>query len=235
MFFPRKEPTVLVAAGLEALCAGLNRPVVDIEGLPVGPARAVIALHGDVEGERLLLVALRSIEAGAVALFAFRGELNPDPRQAMDTALSFAEGMGFLFDEDLFESGRPRVAREALQLWCELVGEELPPELPVLHPPSELEVPVALDLEGEPLFDETAEVIDVELRREEGATRVASSHPPAAAAMPLSKFRGAKEIESGPPTASGPAHLGRIPIVRRRRRGDESTVPAFLRRLLASF
>ena len=143
MFFPRTEPTVLVADGLQGLCAALNRPVVDIEGLPVGPARAVIALHGDVEGERLLLVALRSIEAGAVALFAFRGELNPDPRQAMDAALSFAEGMGFLFDEDLLESGRPGVAREALQLWCELVGEELPPEPPVLHPPSELEVPAA--------------------------------------------------------------------------------------------
>jgi hypothetical protein len=63
-------------------------------------------------------------------IFSLEGDLNEHSSLAVgvDAALSFGESMGFLFDEDEFESGpavevRPR----ALGLWLDLMGPALGP------------------------------------------------------------------------------------------------------------
>jgi len=121
-----------VRAELRALRLSLNTPVVTIEDLPVGPAAAGIALHAGPKGLRLTL-AVRSVRTGQVVFF------HPDEdwseihgsELAVDAALSFAECMGFLFDDDLIEAGGD--VREAALRWAELVetaGAEEPEESP---------------------------------------------------------------------------------------------------------
>ena len=114
MFLRRSELIQLTEEGLEGLCASLNRPVVDLEDVPVGPSRAAIALHRDGDGGLGLFVALRSEGSGALTFFVFQGELNSALHDAMDTGLSFAEGMGFLFDDDMLMSGGSDWRRLAL-------------------------------------------------------------------------------------------------------------------------
>jgi hypothetical protein len=74
---------------LHALYVSLNSPVVAIEELPVGPATAAIAVHA--AGTALLI---RSARTGTVACFAAA------PRFGLEAALSHAEGLGFLFDDE---------------------------------------------------------------------------------------------------------------------------------------
>lgn len=119
------------AAGtrLRALRLSLNTPVVAIEALPVGPAAAGIALHRGPEGA-LLTVALRSVRTGQLVFYRPDddwGEFH-GAELAVDAALSFAEGMGFLFDEDPIAAGGD--LREAARLWAEFL-QEAAPELAV--------------------------------------------------------------------------------------------------------
>jgi hypothetical protein len=247
MFVRRSEPLLLTEDGLDGLCASLNRPVVDIEDLPVGPARALIALHRDDQGRPGLSVALRAEHSGAVTLFAFRGELSGSVGPAMDAGLAFAESMGFLFDDDMLQSGDPAARDRALTCWYELVGEEPPaaePGLPVG------EAPLLLDDLMDPL-DELMEELDFAPLSSDPLLAVASEdmepladppeatadEPATAGASVLTKFRRSPE----PPedTADDPegmsARLGRIPIVRRRRSEEQDEAPALLTRLLARF
>ncbi|MHC4422678.1 MAG: hypothetical protein ACYS1E_19095 [Planctomycetota bacterium] len=128
--FPVVSSLPRVRGQLRALRLSLNTPVVTIEDLPVGPAVAGIALHAGPEGLRLTL-AVRSVRAGHVAFF------HPDEdwseihgsELAVEAALSFAECMGFLFDDDPIEAGGD--VREAARRWAELVetaGAEEPAE-----------------------------------------------------------------------------------------------------------
>lgn len=105
----------------------LNTPVVAIEGLPVGPAAASLAVHAGAQG-RLVTLALRSVRTGQLLLL--RPEERWDglhgPQLAIEAALSFAESLGFLFDEDPIAG---RDAEEAARLWWEFLvagGLELP-------------------------------------------------------------------------------------------------------------
>lgn len=130
--FPALSSSPRVDGELRALRLSLNTPVVTIEDLPVGPAAAGIALHAGPEGLRLTL-AVRSVRTGQVVLF------HPDEEWtelhgsalAVEAALSFAECMGFLFDDDPIEAGGD--VREAARRWAELVettGAEEPAEPP---------------------------------------------------------------------------------------------------------
>ena len=113
MFFLRRTRPLRLAAGrLRALRLSLNTPVVATQDLPVGPARAAIALHTEPGRGLQVTVGVRSLACGSVALYGFEGEIASRLlSEAMDGALSFAEGMGFLFDDD---DGRGR---------CGLAGE----------------------------------------------------------------------------------------------------------------
>jgi hypothetical protein len=125
MFLETQEPISLAEAGLHGLCASLNTPVVNIESMPVGPARAAIVVFADDRGGLGLAVGLRSLENGQVMVFMLQSELDPMAGAAstMDGALSFAEGMGFLFDDDLVATGGPAGRTRALRHWQELVGD----------------------------------------------------------------------------------------------------------------
>ena len=124
MFSATSLPGPTPLGELRSARLSLNSPVVAIEDLPVGPARAGIALHEGPAG-RSLVLAVRSVRTGQVLLFA------PDPGWLeirgpgleLDAALSFAEGMGFLFDEDLVDSGD---LGEAARCWAEFLAEDGP-------------------------------------------------------------------------------------------------------------
>lgn len=223
MFLRRREPVLLTEERLDGLCPSLNRPVVDLEDLPVGPARSAIALFRDEAGQRGLVVTVRSEESGVVALFEFQGEVHDRPHQALDVGLTFAEGMGFLFDDDMLVSQQPDRHQRAVEIWCELTGDE-PHETPTPVPAPAPE-PMALVLE-DLVEDDLEEVLPVE------------EAPPALPPAPvLSKFRREEGEASAKPgeTGSG-AQLARIPILRRRRSAaDGPQTPPLLTRLLARF
>jgi hypothetical protein len=80
---------VATSQGLHALYVSLNSPVVSVGRLPVGPAAAAIAVHAD--GTTLLI---RSSRTGTVAHF------RADSRFGLEAALSHAEALGFLFDDE---------------------------------------------------------------------------------------------------------------------------------------
>lgn len=128
MFLSRPDPPAVAESDLRGMCVSLNSPVLNIEELPVGPARALIVLH-DVDGVGMALtIAIRSLESGSLAVFAFEGELRraESPTAVMDGALAFAEGMGFLFDEDVIEFGGPGGRQRAMCHWHELLGKPVP-------------------------------------------------------------------------------------------------------------
>ena len=116
-----------LAAGtrLRALRLSLNTPVVSMDALPVGPAAAGVALHNGPGGV-LLTLAVRSVRTGQLVFFRPDddwGELHGQ-ELAVDAALSFAEGMGFLFDEDPIAAGED--PRAAAQLWADFLQEAMP-------------------------------------------------------------------------------------------------------------
>jgi hypothetical protein len=103
---------------LRSLRVSLNTPVVAIDDLPVGPAAAAVAVHAAPGGPQLTL-ALRSVRTGQVVFYAPDEEWQPGAAVALDAVLSFAEGLGFLFDEDALAAGGD--ARAATRRWEEFV------------------------------------------------------------------------------------------------------------------
>jgi hypothetical protein len=128
MYFCRQPPPESGVRALRALHVSLNAPVVAIEDLPVGPARAAIALQEADHGGASLLLALRSQRSGQLACFAPDEALPNDASAqiALDGALSFAESMGFLFDGDAIPALGEEGPRAAAQSWNELLGIEAP-------------------------------------------------------------------------------------------------------------
>jgi hypothetical protein len=125
MFTAIRGPAPVHRRELRSLRVSLNTPVVAIEDLPVGPAAAAVAIHA-APGGPLLTLALRSVRSGQLAFFAPDEEWQPGVEVALDAALSFAEGLGFLFDEDALAAGGD--PRDAVRRWEEFVrfgAEEL--------------------------------------------------------------------------------------------------------------
>jgi len=123
-----REGVQRAEAPVLALQLSLNAPVVTLAGLPVGPARAAIALAGwAAGGGARVWVAVRALRGGEIALFeGAEPEPARDPERALEAALAFAEGMGFLFDEVI--PGRGRDGPVAERLWREHLGLEVGPE-----------------------------------------------------------------------------------------------------------
>ena len=148
MYFCRQPPPEREAKALRALHVSLNTPVVAIEDLPVGPARAAIAVQDASGGCVSLLLVLRSQRTGQLACFAPDETLESDASAqiALDGALSFAESMGFLFDDDAIPELGVEGPREAAQSWNELLGIE-PEDLEVEPEPAPTEGPPEIWLE----------------------------------------------------------------------------------------
>ena len=117
MFHPAQTLAPLAGAKLERLRLSLNSPVVAVESLPVGPAAAGIAVHR-LPGGALITIAVRAVRGGQLLYF------HPDDtwregeseELVLEAMLSFAEGMGFLFDDDPIEHGAD--AAQAAWLWA---------------------------------------------------------------------------------------------------------------------
>jgi hypothetical protein len=119
MIRPSRAPLEPHGRPLRALYVSLNRPVVTHPSLPAGPATAAVALH-----DAGASVCLRSLRSACVQLFVTGDELARDRRVALDAALSFAEGMGFLFDDDEVEATGAGGPDAAARRWRDLCGED---------------------------------------------------------------------------------------------------------------
>jgi hypothetical protein len=175
MIFSADAPLESGCCELRALHVSLNSPVVTLEQLPVGPASAAVAFHtGDRPGVTL---AVRSIRTGQLAYFTSGGDEAAEyPDVMLDAALSFAESMGFLFDEDLVQTLGDAGPREAARRWIVLLGEE--------HDAAETAADFPLG-EPDPEDEGLLEIVLDELASE-GQLPPESMPPPA---LLLSKFR----------------------------------------------
>lgn len=110
--------------GLRSLYVALNSPVVTLAALPVGPAAALVAVHEPPAGGATLAVC--SARTGTVAFYTASSVDGDGPDDAAgadlaaETALSFAESLGFLFDEAVPPAEAPP---EVLARWETWVGE----------------------------------------------------------------------------------------------------------------
>ena len=124
MFFPRSQPVTVARDEIRGLRLSLNTPVVATEEIPIGPARAAILVHEGTRGPEVT-IGIRSLRADRTALYGFEGDLREASSfaVALDAALSFAESMGFLFDEDELGSGGAAARVRCLGLWRDLLGD----------------------------------------------------------------------------------------------------------------
>ena len=126
MFMPSSTHSAVRENAIVAFCTALNTPVVNIEDIEVGPARAAILLSADDYGGLSLQVRVSLISSSDGVTFRFQDDPNllGTHTAAIEAALSFAEGMGFLFDEDLVASGGPSGRGRALRIWSSLIDPD---------------------------------------------------------------------------------------------------------------
>jgi hypothetical protein len=248
-FLPRRRPLELTAQRVRALRPSLNTPVVSAAELPVGPACAAILVHVEPGHGLQISVGVRTLACGSVAIYGFDSPISASVvGAALDAALSFAESMGFLFDDDVV--GDDAASREKAALrWQEMIGDGVPRV-----------VPMAPETDGDALFDaDSGELTDPPAEDESGSGSGEdrsgfelgdSSAAPAAASfraetppapgVPLSKFRVGPEGEAPAAAPAGAqkrrAPLGRMRLVKRRP-GEpvQDARRAWLLRLLTSF
>lgn len=212
MFFSIPEPGSPDPRRFVVLRTSLNAPVVSTEDIPSGPARAAIAMWFEDDQSCSLEVRVLSVPTGRMVVYAWEGELCDagEVETALDAGLSFAESMGFLFDDDIL-SGENTIGREMVTAAWEAfeAGEAAPGSAEgFVHPVTQDEPPDADLLEltevaaeddlGADLVDPDGE-LNVALASEwepeqiEGLLELpvageADAEAPAAAT--LSKFRG---------------------------------------------
>jgi hypothetical protein len=121
MFFPISEPGSPDPRRFVVLRTSLNAPVVSTEDIPSGPARAAIAMWFEDDQSCSLEVRVRSVATGRMVVYAWEGELSGarEVDTALDAGLSFAESMGFLFDDDA-------VRDDGARKWTEFLAEAAP-------------------------------------------------------------------------------------------------------------
>lgn len=125
MFSLSKDPLPLSEACLQGMCVSLNAPVVYGDDLPPGPARAAIVTYAEDYGDFGMAVGMRALEDGSVAVYRYREPIVDAAgiASALDAALIFAEGLGFLFDDDMIDENSRTGRREALEHWNRLMGD----------------------------------------------------------------------------------------------------------------
>jgi len=130
-FCPKPAGDESVAARMRALHLSLNTPVVALDDFPVGPARAGVVLSEAFDGRMQLEIAVRSVRTGQLRCYCGDEQIaaGTATAPAVEAALLFAEGMGFLFDEDEVATRGAEGERDAAALWRELVGD-LPDAIP---------------------------------------------------------------------------------------------------------
>jgi hypothetical protein len=121
MFFSPASAPDPASTELRELRLSLNTPVLAVDDLPVGLARAAITLVQGPAGGPRLEVAIHSLRTDQVLFYAY--DAAGAAARDFDAALSFAGAMGFLFDEDEMSGS----GEAALQLWTDWVGKAAKP------------------------------------------------------------------------------------------------------------
>jgi hypothetical protein len=244
-FLPRRRPLELTAQRVRALRPSLNTPVVATGELPVGPACGAILVHVEPGSGLQISVGVRSLACGSVAIYGFDGPISASVvGVALDAALSFAESMGFLFDDDVV--GDDAGSREkAVARWQEMIGDGLPSAAPAPARESEaLFEPDGGELTDPPAEDEYGsgssgeDRSSFELESGSAPAEAELRTPPPAAGVPLTKFRVSPETEaaaSGAGATPKKRAFGRMRLVKRRPGEPQDARRAWLLRLLTSF
>ena len=216
MFFSRSRPLVVREEQLRSLRLALNTPELTADELPAGPARAAIVAHEEPDGSVALSVLVSSLGNGALVCWSWDGATESGTLEtAIDAALSFAEGMGFLFDDDALSSTSPEARRRALDHWWELTGWPVPDAASAK--PS----------------------IEAGAGRRVQAAALAPATRDAPEPLPLTKFR--RRLAPLPPEPPVPelkpeaSMLGRLRLIKRARTGEAGERPPLWLRLLGSF
>jgi hypothetical protein len=259
-FLRRATPVHLGRERLRGLRISLNAPVIATPELPPGPARAAIVVHRELEGHLAVSVGVRTLKSGEIAVWTADASFTDDAEVAVaiDGALSFAESMGFLFDEEVATGSQDERDRAKRQ-WEELMGSSsgsLDPKLVAEEEELEIELSPEAELGPEPAPPPAPEPADsfgtapgdlaaadeLELQEEIAAESpepdVAPQSAGAAPAPPppeektlLSKFRGHAAARNA--AAAARTALARVALVRKRV-ADEGE-PSWLQRALVFF
>lgn len=254
-FLRRLRPLEVAGERVRSLRVSLNAPVVTALDLPAGPARAVIVVHRESRGRMDATVGVRSVASGEIAYWSFDGELQSDAdlSVAADAALTFAESLGFLFEEIPLH-GAP--ADQAFRAWLAgndgslAIGAEPKAPLPradALGDGSELELD-ELVVDGPAAAPAAPAVAHTERRPRTALEPLPAAELPRAPQKTLSKFR-AREVApvitpvAAPAAPAAPAAaprklalrqpLARVQLVKRRSPEDERKL--VIRKLLTCF
>lgn len=238
IFLRRTSPVHVRPEGVSGLRRSLNTPVVSTPDFPTGPAEGAILVHRELTGRLCVTLGIRSDRAGETALWDYDGQL-ADPGAvdvAVDAALSFAEGMGFLFDDDEVGAGTEEERLRARYLWEGMMGTgeisgleaARPAAEPAPDPKPEVEARVEAEAEDEaellledeadddmPWSDEEMILTEVEVEVEAENTgplvEASDAGPPS---VQLSKFRTVSTNPDEPMRRVGglpPARRGGLP------------------------
>jgi hypothetical protein len=247
MFFePRKRAFELTAQRVLALRPSLNTPVVAAADLPVGPACAAILVHVEPGHGVQISVGVRSLGCGSVTVYGLDGSIGASVvNVALDAALSFAESMGFLFDDDMVDDDTASHQKAVLR-WQEMIGDvpsgpsadssrEGPLDLFDAEA-GELTDPPA-PLEEEPRSPEVNReaVLEVGPREREKALALTKFRPTPSASVEAAALQSEAAAAQASQDASRRA-LGRMRLVKRRGKQQvQDARRAWLLRLLTSF
>ncbi|MDP6979518.1 MAG: hypothetical protein QF570_13105 [Myxococcota bacterium] len=217
MFMPTSEEARVAESAMLAFCTTLNTPVVNVEALPVGPARAGILVSASEYGVLDLWVRVRLISSDEGLTFKFQGDPTElgDHRAALAAALSFSEGMGFLFEDDMIDGGGVESDKaRAHRVWVSLFeSEDAAESVPAFDP--------------EPGFVSDDDPHDA----------VAMDDAPATGAAVMTKFRKAEPAADAPPVERKPGaeEVARIELASEELGGEYVDHAGFLSRVLGGF
>jgi hypothetical protein len=232
-FLRRLRPLEVVGERVRSLRVSLNAPVLTTADLPAGPARAMVVVHQDARGRMDATVGARSVVSGETAYWSFDGELqsSADVSVAADAALTFAESLGFLFDEGALSGP---AAEKAFRAWAEGQPDGASPLQPRGEPAASRASAGTTEL-AELELEELVPEEEPEAEPAKPAVESAPSAVPAPRlAHALSKFR-ARPSTAGAATQRKALRqpLARVQLVKRRSPEDERKLA--LRRLITSF
>jgi hypothetical protein len=124
MFAARQRPLLVLEDRLLALRLSLNTPVLATEEVANGPARAAICAWAEGSARRFAL-AVRALRGGDAVVYELQHEVPPDAdgwSVALDSALSFGESMGFVFDDEMVVDRRAETLRRAVETLRALIA-----------------------------------------------------------------------------------------------------------------
>lgn len=242
MFMPCTDQADVPESAVLACCPALNSPVVNIDGLEIGSAKAAILLSADEYGDLLTLrVRVKRVPDGAGVTFRYQGNASDfgNASAAMAVAHNFAEGMGFLFDEDMMRNGTGSSRRRAFKLWNAILakgsggptaeaGERAPkgPSPQRVFAEAEATAEPVLDLEDALTLEDEALVL-TKLRPKKSKPQSPSQRkirPPSRMSQPAASSERA-----------GSGELGRVELAAEELGNEFVDVSGFLTRLLSSF